>query len=77
MLHGQELKTNEQNHKNKAYFLNGPLPKNSVVLSQVIGESLGNKRVWIIEKGRRERQKTNTKYFHNDGNFLKVRVKAS
>ena len=42
-----------------------------------IGESLGNKRVWIIEKGRRERQKTNTKYFHNDGNFLKVKVKAS
>ena len=36
MLHGQELKTNEQNHKSKAYFLNGPLPKNSVVLSQVI-----------------------------------------
>ena len=36
MLHGQELKTNEQNHKNKVYFLSGPLPNNSVVLSQVL-----------------------------------------
>ena len=36
MLCGQQLKTNKQNHKNKVYFLSGPLPNNSVVLSQVL-----------------------------------------